>query len=169
MIENFWDASTSLGIPEVTDPNSGTNTGIFWLTRSLDSRTQTRSYAKIAHYDRVSATRPNYHILPSTAVSKVLFGPLKKARGVEFITRSNGAVGSVTAKKEVIISAGGVHSPQILQLSGIGPSALLTGLGIPVVADLPGVGQNLQDHLTVTVDYNCKSSLYAALYPSMKP
>ncbi len=57
------------------------------------------------------------------------------------------------------MAAGAVHSPQILQLSGVGPKALLQSLGIELVADLPGVGQNFQDHLDLKVDYNCEFSL----------
>jgi choline dehydrogenase len=63
---------------------------------------------------------------------------------------------NVTARNEVILAAGAVHSPQILQLSGVGPKALLQSLGIPVVLDLPGVGTNFQDQLNMPVTYNCK-------------
>lgn len=89
------------------------------------------------------------------AVSKVLFNH-KTAVGVEFIDRTTNIVYNATACDEVILAAGAVHSPQILQLSGVGPKALLQSLGIPVVLDLPGVGTNFQDQLNMPVTYNCK-------------
>lgn len=114
----------------------------------------TRSDARINHYERVKASRPNYHILASTTVSKVLFNGTR-AVGVEYLPSEGGGSTHVYAKKEVILTAGGVHTPQVLQLSGIGPQALLNELGIAVVQDLPGVGQNLQDQSTLTIEWNC--------------
>lgn len=137
------------------DPNGGDATGIFRLVRSVDPRTQTRDSARISHYDNVAASRPNYHILPNTAVNRVIFEGTTVV-GVELVNRTTSTKSVVKASKEVIISAGAVHSPQILQLSGIGPAALLKSVGIKPVVDLPGVGQNLQDHLVLSVSYNCR-------------
>jgi choline dehydrogenase len=67
-------------------------------------------------------------------------------------------VQTVFASQEVILAAGAVHSPQLLQLSGIGPSGILNSFGIPVLEDLPGVGSNLQDHPMIHLNYSCKSS-----------
>lgn len=103
------------------------------------------------------ANRPNYHLLPETAVAKILFKG-KKAVGVEYLTLSTGAVTNVTATKEVILAAGAVHNPQILLLSGVGPKATLNKFKINTVLDLPGVGTNFQDHLDLAVVYNCKSN-----------
>lgn len=153
--ENFWNAARRLGLKTVKDPNAGESSGVFRLLHSVDPATQTRSYARSAHYDRVISARPNYHILTNTAVTKVIMSGTT-ATGVEFITRATGAKTTVKAKREVIIAAGAVHSPQILQLSGIGSSTHLKGLGIKQVVDLPGVGHNLQDHLVLTVTYNCE-------------
>lgn len=152
---NFWNAATSVGITHRQDPNAGDATGIFWLLRALDPVTETISYAKTVHYDRVK-TRPNYHLLPEHAVSKVLFRD-KRAIGVEYLSPTTGEIRTAKATKEVIMAAGAVHSPQILQLSSVEPKALLQSLGIKVVVDLPGVGQNFQDHLDLKVDYNCES------------
>jgi choline dehydrogenase len=104
----------------------------------------------------VIATRPNYHLLPSTAVSKILFKG-KKAVGVEYMTLSTGAIANVTATKEVVLAAGAVHNPQILLLSGVGPKTTLDKFNISTVLNLPGVGTNFQDHLDLAVVYNCKS------------
>jgi choline dehydrogenase-like flavoprotein len=66
----------------------------------------------------------------------------------------------VRARKEIILAAGTVHTPQILQLSGIGAASQLQGLGIDVVEDLPGVGANFQDHPGPQVSYQCKSRFW---------
>lgn len=118
----------------------------------------TRNHARRNHYDRVKDSRPNYHLLPSNLVCKVLFSG-KRAIGVSYLPTVGSAEGCVFkahASKEVILTAGGLGTPKILQLSGIGPKKLLDKFGIPVVSDLPGVGQNLQDQPTLTIPYNCQ-------------
>ncbi|KAL1794907.1 hypothetical protein ACET3X_006723 [Alternaria dauci] len=153
---NKYNGALSLGIQPALDPNSGRAQGIFRLLRSVDPKMQTRSSARINRYDR-DAARPNYHILPNTAVSRVIFENLT-AVGVEYISTSNGRKRAVRASKEVIMAAGGVHTPQILQLSGIGDPAHLKKFGIEPVSALPGVGRNLQDHLVLKVNYNYTSN-----------
>ncbi|PSN67054.1 choline dehydrogenase-like protein [Corynespora cassiicola Philippines] len=149
---NLYNSAVSLGIRPSRDSNNGDATGIYRLQRSVDPKTQTRSSARVNHYDPVSS-RPNYHILPNTAVQKIIFEGTT-AVGVEYVATSGGETGSVRAKREVIVAAGGVHTPQILQLSGIGDRNFLKGFSIKSVSDLPGVGQNLQDHLVLKVNYN---------------
>jgi choline dehydrogenase-like flavoprotein len=126
---------------------------VFRLLRSIDPKRQTRSSARVNRYDR-DAARPNYHILPNTAVSRVLLENLT-AVGVEYTSNSNGTKRTIQASKEVIIAAGSVHTPQILQLSGIGDPVHLKAFGIEPISELPGVGRNLQDHLVLKVNYNC--------------
>jgi choline dehydrogenase-like flavoprotein len=88
--------------------------------------------------------RQNLHVAIFCRVTKILIDPLsKKTIGVEFVKKGKNR--RVFAKKEVILSAGPINSPQLLMLSGIGPKEHLNNLGIPVIQDLP-VGQNLQDH-----------------------
>ncbi|CZS97710.1 related to alcohol oxidase [Rhynchosporium agropyri] len=156
---NFWNAATAEGIAPRRDPNAGDATGLFWLLRALDPVKRVRSYARTVHYERVKSSRPNYHLLPEHAVSKVLFKD-KKAIGVEYISPNTGKIQTAKATKEVVMAAGAVHSPQILQLSGVGPKSLLEGFGIKVVVDLPGVGSNFQDHLDLKVDYTFTSNLF---------
>ena len=88
-------------------------------------------------------------------MSKVLFDG-KKAVGVEFISRIDGTTKTVKIGKEVILAAGAIHSPQILQLSGIGDDGLLKSFGIKAIVDLPGVGKNFQDHPTLYPVFNCE-------------
>jgi len=88
----------------------------------------------------------------------------KTAIGVEYIPNKAKVdeKRTVSAKKEVILSAGSLHTPQILQLSGVGPIKLLSDMKIKVVEDLPGVGQNFQDHPTIYTNFTCKFVLLAS-------
>ncbi|RWA09527.1 hypothetical protein EKO27_g5581 [Xylaria grammica] len=155
---NWWNAAKSIGLPIVKDPEAGNNLGIFWTPSVLDATTMTRSDARLNHYENIKVSRSNYHILASTTVSKVIFNGTR-AMGVEYLASGGGDTAQVYATKEVILAAGGVHTPQILQLSGIGPQALLNDLGIAVIQDLPGVGQNLQDQSTLTIPWTFTSNV----------
>lgn len=112
----------------------------------------TRASSASAFLDPVRE-RGNLTILTGAAVSRILTSG-KRATGVEFI--ENGIANTVSATREVILSAGAFFSPKILLQSGIGPAAELKALGIPVIADLPGVGKNLQDHLQLPVIFRSK-------------
>jgi choline dehydrogenase len=105
-----------------------------------------------AAYLKPALQRPNLKVETGALISRVLFEG-KRACGIEY--RRGGQTIQVKAKREIILAAGAIGSPQILLLSGIGDSAYLQRFGIPVVSHLPGVGQNLQDHLDVNVQYKC--------------
>ncbi len=131
----------------------GSNIGFQWMPLNSDPVNVTRSSARKAYWDPAS-NRPNLHLLVNSFGSTVrTIG--RKAVGVDIVNRGSGGKRSITAAKEVILAAGAIHTPQILQLSGIGPAALLQKLGIEVVVDLPGVGANLQDHPAIRVVYQC--------------
>lgn len=132
---------------------AGGRSGLFWFPTSMDPVKFWRSYSRTGHYDD-EIQRENYEVITRHRVQKVLFNG-KTATGVQFISRDGGESQTVTAKKEVIISAGTVHTPQILQLSGIGPQNLLESANITVLVDMPGVGQNFQDHAYLSVGYRC--------------
>ena len=144
---NFLQGWLSRGVTIPKDPGAGTAYGAFWAPSSLDPTDETRASSRRAHYDRVRY-RSNYHLLANTAVSRITFKG-KRAVGVEL--HQSGT--SITAKNEVILAAG-VHSPQMLQLSGIGSSQILSKHGIDTVVNLPGVGQNFQDHPTLYAVFN---------------
>ncbi|XP_045604676.2 glucose dehydrogenase [FAD, quinone] [Procambarus clarkii] len=95
-----------------------------------------------------SSSRPNLHVVLNAHVTQILFDDYKRAIGVNFQHR--GKVKSVYARREVILSAGAINSPQILMLSGVGPADQLYRHGIPLVANVPGVGHNLKDHPYLT-------------------
>ncbi|KAM7191122.1 oxygen-dependent choline dehydrogenase [Naviculisporaceae sp. PSN 640] len=152
---NWWNAAQSAGLAPIKDPNNGRKKlGIFVMPSLLDTPSMTRSSARRNHFDRVSGRRPNYHLLASNTVSKILFRG-KQAIGVNYLPTAGGDLSIVYARKEVILAAGALHTPQILQLSGIGPKKLLERFNLPVISDLPGVGQNLQDQPTLSIPYNC--------------
>lgn len=100
--------------------------------------------------------RRNLHVV-SEAVSRRILLDGKRATGIEY--ERGGKVVRATARREVILSAGSIGSPMLLQMSGIGPAAVLKEAGVDVVHDLPGVGANLQDHLEVYFQFRCKQPI----------
>ena len=124
------------------DLNGKFQTG-FMLPQGTIRRGARCSTAKA--YLRPARKRPNLTVVTFAHVTKILFNSHRKAIGVDFV-RFNSAH-TVYAKREIILSAGAVNSPQVLMLSGIGPAEHLMKLGIPVLVDSPGVGRNLMDHI----------------------
>jgi len=138
--EAWVDAGVESGLPRNADFNGATTYGVGSYQLSIDNGW--RQSSAVAFLRPVRARR-NLTILPRALVTRVRFAG-RRATGVEW--RRNGQVQTVQATREVILAAGAIQSPQLLQLSGVGPPDLLRSLDIPVVAALPGVGGNLQDH-----------------------
>ncbi|KAJ7167840.1 hypothetical protein C8R46DRAFT_898201 [Mycena filopes] len=140
----------AMGLPHTLDPANGDNVGVSWVPSIINPKNGTRSDSNFGYIAPYAGT--NLVILTGYQVTKVNWntttGGAAVAGGVSFAANAAGQVYTVNAAKEVILSGGTVGSPQILQLSGVGPKALVTGLGIQSVVDLPGVGANLQDHLS---------------------
>ncbi|MFI4999684.1 MAG: GMC family oxidoreductase [Reyranellales bacterium] len=134
-------AATEMGIPVTPDFNTGDNLGVGYF--HVNQKRGVRWSAARAFLKPV-LTRPNLRLETGVLVEKILFDG-KRAVGVRF--RQNGRLIEARAKGEIILSAGAVGSPQILQLSGVGPADWLAELGVAPVLDRPGVGRNLQDHL----------------------
>lgn len=134
------DAGVEFGLPRNPDFNGETTFGVGSYQLGIGKHWRTSSASAFLS---PAAGRPNLTIVTGAQVSKVLF-TRNVATGVEWI--AGGQVESASAEREVILSAGSLQSPQLLQLSGVGPADLLRGLGIPVIADAPEVGSNLQDH-----------------------
>ncbi|KAK4182122.1 GMC oxidoreductase [Podospora australis] len=139
-----------MGVRPGQDPASGDKDGIFWVPISQHPITGRRSHSGLGHYLDVAASRPNYDLLVRHQVNRVIYPGGNPASDnvpvVEVLSRDTGRVFNITATAEVIISAGAIYTPGILQRSGIGPANFLTSRKIPVVIDLPGVGSNFQDH-----------------------
>ena len=149
LIEAFIGAAGELGIARRDDFNSGRQEGAGYY--QLFTRNGLRSSSATA-YLRMAERRGNLRVETDAQVTKVLFEG-KKAVGVRY--RKNETLSEIRTTREVILCAGAIQSPQLLQLSGIGPASLLKEFGIPVVHDLAGVGENLQDHLQLRVMYRC--------------
>ncbi len=131
----------AIGIPETDDFNSGHLLGTQYGSITIDPKTGTRSSFQTSFLD-VTKFRPNLNVYQLTLAKRIIFDQDKKARGVETSWGTH-----IKARKEVIVSAGTFQSPQLLMVSGVGPTATLEQLGIPVIADRPGVGQNMTDHI----------------------
>ncbi|MDQ7746655.1 choline dehydrogenase [Hydrogenophaga pseudoflava] len=126
-----------------------------------------RRWSTAMAYLRPALQRGNVTLHTGTAVSRIVFEGRAQPRAVGVEVEQGGQKVVYRARREVLLSAGAIQSPQLLQLSGVGPADLLRSLGIPVVADRRGVGENLQDHLETYVQYACKEpiTLYAATKP----
>ncbi|GAB1319975.1 hypothetical protein MFIFM68171_10185 [Madurella fahalii] len=154
---NWFEAAVASGISVSGDANDGNANGIIYFPSVTDHTSRTRSHARLNHYTRVQP-RANYHVLDSHTVSRVLFEN-KKAIGVEYLPTGGGEILTARATKEVLLAAGAVHTPQVLQLSGIGPQKLLKKFNIDVVADLPGVGANFHDQPSLLIPYNVTNNV----------
>ncbi|TGO15329.1 hypothetical protein BTUL_0041g00130 [Botrytis tulipae] len=153
----FLDGLRELGIPTLLDPNNGTTAGGMLIPNNLSPDSQTRSDARRGYYNGF-INRPNLHLATGLVVIRVLMGSTPSevlARdlpagqwisGIQIAPSLSTVVREISCSREVILAAGSIHTPQILELSGIGQPYILEQLGLPVHIDLPGVGENFQDH-----------------------
>lgn len=157
VLDSFADAATENGIAKTEDFNSGDNTGVGYF--DVNQRSGWRWNTSKA-FLRPAKSRENLTIWTQAQVEKLTFD--KDANGqlrcTGVVVHRAGQSTTVAAIKETVLSAGAVNSPQILQLSGIGPAALLKQQGIDVVMDAPYVGENLQDHLQIRTVYKVKGT-----------
>jgi len=136
-------ALTALGIKPINGFTSGSILGSSYQLLTL-SKTSVRESSETAFLQKIGLKRPNLVVYTPVMAQKILFDGTK-ATGVQI--NMNGIPFKLSAKKEVIVSAGAFQSPQLLMVSGIGPKDTLSKHSIPVVKDLPGVGQNMEDHI----------------------
>ncbi|HQT75498.1 MAG TPA: GMC family oxidoreductase N-terminal domain-containing protein, partial [Rhodopila sp.] len=153
MAKALLEACQQAGIPYNPDFNGARQEGCgYYQTTTRDKR----RWSTAAAYLKMARKRPNLVIQTHAHATRVLLEGTR-AVGVEFQTPRG--VQTARAGREVIVSGGAYGSPQLLQLSGIGPAQHLTDLGIPVVLDLPGVGSNLQDHFNTYCTYRISRNL----------
>ncbi|MEX0779994.1 MAG: choline dehydrogenase [Balneolales bacterium] len=160
LFKAFLSSAEEAGYPSTTDVNGYKQEGFSLFDRNI--KKGKRFSAARAYYHPVK-NRPNLKILTGVHTNKILFEG-KKAIGVEYQDKKGNTHNAYS--NEVISCAGAFNTPQLLQLSGVGNAKDLRKLDIPVVADLPGVGENLQDHLEVYVQHSCKKPV--SLNPAMK-
>jgi len=143
LCEAFMEGAEELGIPRNLDYNGALQEGISYVQRTTYRR---RRVSAARAFLNPAKKRSNLKVLTNAFVTRILLDN-KTAYGVEFSKGGRGGkLLKVSAKKEVILSGGTINSPQLLQLSGIGAGALLDSLGIEIVHELAGVGENLRDH-----------------------
>ena len=155
----FFEATRQAGHPPTDDVNGYRQEGFAKFDRNI--RHGRRLSAARAYLHPVMK-RPNLTVTTRAFVTRILFDG-RRAIGVEY--RVRGGAARLVLAGEVILAGGAINSPQLLQLSGVGAAALLEPLGVPVVHDLAGVGEHLQDHLEVYIQY--KSKLPVSMQPAL--
>ena len=149
----FIKAAVETGIPDNPDFNGATQEGAGWFqttTRNGRRASTARSYLRPAR------ARANLHVETSALARRILFEG-RRAVGIEY--GQEGRVRTARARREILVSSGAYNSPQLLQLSGVGPAELLRQHGIDVVLDAPGVGHDLQDHMQVRIVTRCTQAI----------
>jgi choline dehydrogenase len=156
ILDAFAQAAQQAGIPHSEDFNRGDNEGVGYF--QVNQKNGWRWNTAKAFLRPICYGRPNFEMWTSAHVVRLVIEKqedgCKRCTGVQ--VWADDELVTANAAQEVLLCAGSVGSPQILQLSGIGPGALLQRLGIPVVQDLPGVGENLQDHLQIRAVFKVK-------------
>jgi choline dehydrogenase len=151
--EAFVKAAVETGIPYNPDFNGATQEGAgFFQTTTRRGRRASSAFS----YLRPAKGRGNLCVETDALAQRLIFEG-RRARAVEF--RQRGTVRTARARKEILVSSGAYNSPQLLQLSGVGPAELLKQHGIDVVLDAPGVGHDLQDHLQVRIVTRCSQRI----------
>jgi len=157
----FFGAVQQAGYPLTEDVNGYQQEGFAAFDRNVY---QGKRMSAARAYLHPVMHRPNLEVVCRATVSRLLLEG-SRVVGVEY-TRGRSNTPQRAMAGEVVCCGGAINSPQLLQLSGIGPADLLGEHGIPVVADLPGVGENMQDHLEVYIQYACKQPV--SFNPAMK-
>jgi choline dehydrogenase len=150
MSDAFIQSAVALGFPHNPDFNGSDQEGAGYHQTTIR---RGRRCSTAVGYLRPAMRRPNLRVITHAASERILFED-RRAVGVVY-TLPDGMKRTVRARREVIVSAGAINSPQLLMLSGVGPAAHLAEHGINVVQDLKGVGQNLQDHYTTPIKLKC--------------
>ncbi len=148
LFEAFFDATVEAGYPRTEDVNGFRQEGFAQFDRNIK---RGRRWSAARAYLHPVLDRPNLDVLTRAMVNRVIFDG-QRATGVEYRHRRSTRVANGAT---VVLCGGAINTPQLLQLSGVGNAAELSALGIDVRADLPGVGENLQDHLEVYIQYRC--------------
>ncbi|MFB4371856.1 MULTISPECIES: choline dehydrogenase [unclassified Pseudomonas] len=157
------EAGVQAGYPRTDDLNGYQQEGFGPMDRTVTPEGRRASTAR-GYLDQ-ARERPNLTIVTHATTDRILFEG-KRANGVAYLVGNANQATIAHARREVLLCAGAIASPQILQRSGVGPGELLRGLDIDVVHELPGVGQNLQDHLEMYLQYACTQPV--SLYPALK-
>ena len=157
VLDAFAQAAVQAGIPASEDFNRGNNEGVGYF--EVNQKAGWRWNTAKAFLRPTCMQRPNFTLWTGAQVTRLSFASAPgnpRCSGVKVC--KDGQMLEVSAREEVILCAGAIGSPQILQLSGVGPTQHLRSLGIPVIKDLPGVGENLQDHLQIRAVFRVRNT-----------
>lgn len=154
LVDAFIDAGCALGLPRRQDINRPEQEGIGYVT--LNIRNGERADAAVSFLSPGVRARPNLAIWPDTTVDRVV---LEGRRAVGVQCRRKGLPMAVRASREVLLAAGTLQSPQLLQLSGVGPARVLQKAGVTPLLDLPGVGAGLREHRMMVVQYRINQAI----------
>ncbi|KAK1830441.1 hypothetical protein QBC39DRAFT_372852 [Podospora conica] len=150
--QNSWiPTMNNLGVPLNLESLGGNPLGVMYQPSNIDSAIWNRSYSANGY---LPIAGPNLQILTNTRVAKINLVKSGKSHTATGVTLQNGTI--IPARKEVILSAGSLQSPGLLELSGIGSAPVLAAAGIHQLIDLPGVGSNLQDHIRIQASFQLK-------------
>jgi choline dehydrogenase len=153
LTHTFIQAAQAAGLPFNEDFNGATQDGVgYFQVNQKDGK----RHSAAAAFLKPALKRPNLTVRTGAHTTRVLF-ERDRAVGVEFVRENQREL--VRADREIILCGGAVNSPQLLLLSGLGPAEQLRALDLPVIADLPGVGQNLQDHALIGVEFECQQPI----------
>jgi choline dehydrogenase-like flavoprotein len=155
-VKDNWSAWNASGVHIPVDGNSGEAYGASWYPNTMDKTTGRRAHARYAYLDPFTS-RTNLNVLTKTTATQIKFDDKKRptmAKGVDITDNATGRTSTVYAKREVILAAGAIQTPKLLQLSGIGPRSILEAAGVKVRVELDAVGSNYQDHPYATILYN---------------
>jgi choline dehydrogenase len=158
ILEAWRDAAAECGIPKISEFNRGDNFGSAYF--QMNQRRGVRWSATKA-FLRPVLSRPNLTVITNALVERVRIGRRNgalQAEGVELVQQRDGRI-FAEARRETILAAGSIGSPQLLQLSGVGPAHLLSAHGITALHDLAGVGENLHDHLQIRMQYKVSNTI----------
>ncbi|ETK79411.1 choline dehydrogenase [Phytophthora nicotianae CJ01A1] len=162
LFQAFLDASVQAGYPFTDDLNGYQQEGFGWHDLTIHEGKRWSTSAAFLH---PVMDRENLTVITDTYVNKVLFDG-KKAVGIEVEDSKTKTVSKISTAKEVILSGGAINTPQVLMLSGVGDADHLKEVGVPLVHHLPAVGQNMEDHIGVNLQFACKQPI--TLYNASK-
>lgn len=164
-MHKFLDAWKKFGVVgKKNDYAAGEGPGVYWNILTIDRRDQTRMTSRKAYYDPIYRQRPNLVLMTKYRAIEIIFSDKREekliATGVKITSLDTNTTTSVFICKELILAAGAVQTPHLLQLSGLGPKEALSTAGIPVKKDIPGIGANLQDHPSIYMSFNISNQSF---------
>jgi choline dehydrogenase len=153
LADRLVEAAVQAGLPAIEDFNDGRQEGAGYFQSTTGRR---RRWSTATAYLRPARNRANLVVRPNSLATKIL---IENGRAVGVSYSHHGVARTARASGEIVVSGGVFNSPQLLQLSGIGPGALLQEIGVPVIHDLTAIGSHLQDHFYVRMMFRCSKQI----------